>query len=191
MIYTESEARATAELERYGLRCEAFTGKEMAGRKTPDRRVYHGVGLAFYLEIKEVAPDPWVGGGRLDPVLNRLTDDIHTAVKQFDSVNPSLEYPNVLAFVNNDRKCDFRDLIGVLTGQLLLDDDTCAPIYAKYAEGRIVEEKNRIHLYIWIDSFGATQSLFNPVDARHHVTLCQCFGIADRDIKIRKPTPIF
>ena len=109
--------------------------------------------FAFYCEIKEIAKDDWLGGAKPDPVFNRISDDIHTAVKQFNSVNPDLEHPNVLAFVNNDDRCGSLDLIGVLTGHLLLDDGGAAPIYLKYSHGRIKDEKNLIHLYLWFDSF--------------------------------------
>ena len=61
-----------------------------------------------------------VGGSRNDPVYNRIADDIHQAVRQFDAVNPDLEHPNVLAFLNDPGShSDYGDLIGVLTGQFL------------------------------------------------------------------------
>jgi hypothetical protein len=173
----DQEMKVANELTRYGLRCESFTRIEMAERKTPDFRVFYGDEFALYCEVKEIAADPWLGGLRSDPIFNRLSDDIHTAVKQFDAVNPDLQYPNVLAFVNNDRMCGSLDLIGVLTGHLLLEGGGSAAIYNKYSEGRIQQEKKRIHLYLWFDSFKANKVLFNPADSRHHNRLCKWFGI--------------
>lgn len=175
----DPEDFVTRELGRYGLRCVRFSKKEMGVRKTPDRRVYHGGGLAFFLEIKEIKHDSWARGARPSPIFNRLTDDIHTAVKQFGSVNPDLEHPNVLAFVNNDRRCGSLDLIGVTTGHLLLKGAGVAPIYLNYSEGRIRDEKHRIHLYLWFDcrAFKADHKFFNMFDTRHLARLCEYFGI--------------
>jgi hypothetical protein len=178
------ENKVIAELEKYDLRCELFSKNEMKTRKTPDRKVYCRDEFAFYCEIKEIAKDDWLGGEKPDPIFNRISDDIHTAVKQFESVNPNLEHPNVLAFVNNDERCGSLDLVGVLTGHLLIDGDGSAPIYLKYSNGRIKDEKNRIHLYLWFDSFKANKFLFNSVDTRHRDRLCEYFGIDPKAIEM-------
>lgn len=67
-----------------------------------------------------------VGGLRHDPAFNRLSSHIHQAAKQFQSVNPGREYPNLLVFTSSDRGCMFTDLISTLTGNF-------------YAEGGAVE----------------------------------------------------
>jgi len=180
---TDNETRATEELARYGLRSEPFSNAEKRVRKTPDRRVFSGTDFAFFFEVKEIAADPRMGV-RSDPIGNRLTGDIHTAVKQFDSVNPDLVHPNVLAFINNDRMCGSLDLVGVFTGHLLLEGGGSAPIYLNYSEGRIKDEKNRIHLYLWLDSFKVNQKHFNFVDKRHLTRLCRYFGLKEQDIQI-------
>jgi hypothetical protein len=183
---SETEERVVKELNKFDLRCDLFSDKEMKEAKTPDRRVYRGSEFAFFCEVKEIAEDPWLEGIRQDPILNRITYDIHTAVKQFDSVNPYLEHPNVLAFVNNDDKCGSLDLVSAITGHLLLENGGAAPIYIKYSEGRIKDEKHRIHLYLWFDSFKADKFLFNTVDKRHLDKLCTYFGINPKDIEVIK-----
>lgn len=178
-----AENIVTTELEKYGLQCESFSKGEMRNRKTPDRRVYRDQEFAFFLEIKEIAHDSWLSGVRPDPIFNRLTDDINTTVKQFDSVNPDLKHPNVLAFVNNDRMCGSLDLIGVFTGHLLLENGGMAAVYLNYSEGRIREKKNRIHLYLWFDSFKANKIFFNKADERHFIHLCKFFGFEPESVQ--------
>lgn len=180
---SNSENVVVEELKKYDLHCEPFTKDEMKKGKTPDRKVYKNDEFAFYCEIKEIAKDDWLGGAKPDPVFNRISDDIHTALKQFNSVNPDLEHPNVLAFVNNDERCGALDLIGVLTGHLLLDDGGAAPIYLKYSHGRIKDEKNLIHLYLWFDSFKANKVLFNFADTRHLDRLCKYLDVDPKSIE--------
>ncbi len=172
-----SEQLVSDALAKKDLRAEGFTKPEMRDRKTPDFRVFHGRELAFYCEVKEVARDDWAEGGRSDPIYNRLTDDIHTAVKQFNSVNPDRREPNVLAFVNNDRMCGYPDLLAVLTGCFFAADGSTVPIYKQFSEGRIRNEKLQVDLYLWFDSFKANQFLFTEVDVRQLDRLCGYFGI--------------
>ena len=163
----DSEAFVDERLRAFGFRLEPFSKREIRARKTPDRRVYRGRELVFLLEIKEIAEDNWLGGARPDPVFNRLTDDIHEAVKQFDSVNPNRKVANVLAFVNRDPMCGSEDLRGVLTGSALTSSGKRFRIYDKYALGRIREERFRVDLYLWLDESGVFQVLVNDADRRH------------------------
>jgi len=179
-----SEQLVSDSLAKNDLRAERFTKVEMRERKTPDFRVFRGQELAFYCEVKEVARDDWAGGGRPDPIFNRLTDDIHTAVKQFNSVNAERREPNVLAFVNNDRLCGYLDLLAVTTGRFLAEDGSTDPIYEQFSEGRIRDEKFDVDLYLWFDSFKANQLLFNAMDSRHLNRLCGYFGINPDSIEI-------
>ena len=67
-------------LEAYGLVCEKFTKDEMRRGKTPDRRVYSSSSeFVFFLEVKEVAHDGWLGGLKQDPIFNRLMLSPRTA----------------------------------------------------------------------------------------------------------------
>ncbi len=176
-------------LRKNGLQVKEFTKKERDQSKTPDFRVFKESKFVFYCEVKTIAPDDWliklikdappgtlVGGGRDDPIYNRLTNKIHDAVKQFETVNPNSEYPNVLAFVNLDNMCGWLDLIAVTTGQFLSKGGGLDPIYLKYSEGRIKKEKIKIHLYIWIDKSKGGFYLFNQVEKKHLNNLCSYFG---------------
>jgi hypothetical protein len=123
------EERVKAYLENHGLTVERFSKAETRTGKTPDFRVFRNGEFLFYCEVKSSPKDKWldeqlynaapgelVGGARNDPIFNRLTSDIHQAVKQFDAVNKQQKHPNILALVNHDDMCGFNDLLAILTG---------------------------------------------------------------------------
>ena len=155
----KAEQKVVAALEARSLRCEPFSKMEMRTGKTPDRRVYKGDDFAFFLEIKEI--EDVVTHGLGDSILDRIAARIHDAVAQFDAVNPDLEEPNVLAFVNRNGMCGTLDLVEVVTGRRLLDGGDRAPIGLRWSEGRIREEKWRIHLWLWFDSGKGNGVFFN------------------------------
>jgi len=162
-----SEELVDGRLREWGFRPERFSKNELRQGKTPDRRVYRANELVFFLEVKEVAAGDWLGGERADPRFNRLTADIHDAVKQFDSVNADREVANVMAFVNRDSMCGPLDLYGVLTGDALATDSSRLRIYGKYASGRIQSEKFRVDAYLWFDEQKAFKVFVNEVERRH------------------------
>jgi hypothetical protein len=183
-------------LSSYSLLAERFSKEEGRQGKTPDFRVLLRETLQFFCEVKSIDKDTWLdkqldkapsggiaGGKRKDPIYNRLTDDIHTAIKQFDAVNEHLNYPNVLAFVNHDEMCGFLDLIAVLTGNALTDDGKSLSLFKCFSEGRIRDEKKNIHLFIWVDDFKPKRLLFGQTHERHHHLLCSLFGIDPSSIK--------
>lgn len=169
-------------LAKKGLTATEFQKQERRNGKTPDFRVLRNEDFAFFCEVKTIEKD-MVEGLRKDPTFNRLTDDIHTAVKQFDTVNPKVEVPNVLALVNHDRSCGFLDLIGVLTGNFIAENDQPHPIYKQFSEGRIKDEKARIHLFLWLDDFKPERLLFSQTHAGFHKQLCGWFGVDPNGIK--------
>jgi hypothetical protein len=108
---------------------ERFAKAAMRQGRTPDFHVISNDSLAFFCEVKTAQEDEWLdrqieqappgtlgGGARPEPIYNRISNQIHSAAGQFDSVNPECEHPNVLAIVNSDRQAGKVDLIGVLTG---------------------------------------------------------------------------
>jgi hypothetical protein len=186
----QNELVAAEFLTQRGLRAERFTKEEQRRGKTPDFRVFRADELACYCEVKSIDQDMWldaqlaaappmtiVGGGRHDPTFNRLTDDIHEAVKQLNAVNPDVQYPNLVVFVNNDVKCGVMDLLGVTTGNFFAADGKRIPIYRCYSEGRIRDEKYRIHLYVWVTPGVREQFLFNRAHEAHFNRLCALFQV--------------
>ena len=201
MAQDPDELRVRDLLGQYGLMAKRFTDAEMQGRRTPDFRVFKDISFKFFCEVKSSRLDEWlsdkireaavaeqpfntVGGARSDPRFNRLTSDIHTAVKQFDAVNPDHEQPNVLAMVNHDQHLGFLDLLAVLTGRFFADDGSTHAIYRKFSEGRIKGDVARIDLYLWLDDYKPERLLFGQVDPRHHELLCETLKLDPTDIRL-------
>ncbi len=189
----DGEARVQEFLTRAGLRAERFSKTAMRqDRQTPDFRVFADDELAFYCEVKTAQEDEWlatqlaaappltlVGGLRLDSTPNRVSSYIHSAVGQFDTVNPAMDCPNVLAIVNGDEDALFSDLITVLTGNAYCESGRVIPMFRSFSEGRIREEKLRVHLYLWFDVWepGTPRMFFPEVHAVHHAALCRYFSV--------------
>jgi hypothetical protein len=114
----------------YDLRTERFSSDETRQGKTPDFRIFRADKLAAYCEVKsprdswlddqleDAAPCAIVGGSRPDPTFNRIASHVEKAARQFDSVNPEREIPNILCFVNWAAENGFHDLEETLTGYL-------------------------------------------------------------------------
>ena len=148
-----------------GFTVGSYSKNEMRDLKTPDFRLSrNGVDVAL-CEVKSFQKDAWlesqmknaatgevVGGLRNDPIFNRISNAIHTAMKQFQSVNSNHSLFNFLFVVNHDTSARYEDLLRVLTGY----EDPLHGVYdltcAQFSEGRIREEKKEIDLYIWTNS---------------------------------------
>jgi hypothetical protein len=147
-----------------GFEVGSFSKGEMRDLKTPDFRLLRdGVEVAL-CEVKSFQRDAWlddqlktapagelVGGLRADPIFNRISNAVHTAFNQFESVNSDHKLLNFLFLVNHDRSARPEDLDRVLTG----DEDPLHGCFdrtcGQFSEGRIREEKGRIDLFVWMD----------------------------------------
>lgn len=160
------EERVKSYLQGRGFTPERFSKLETRFGKIPDFRVSRNGEFVFYCEVKSSPKDRWldklldaavpgevVSDFRNVPIYNRLTGDIHEAMKQFDAVNKGEQHQNVLAFVNHDIMCGFDDLVAVLTGNFYADNGTVHPIFKQFSDGRIKDEKGKIHLFIWLDDY--------------------------------------
>ncbi len=197
MNQREDEEFVAGYLSQFGLTSERFTKQEKEHfGKTPDWKVCRGENIAFYCEVKTVRVDTWfddklknavpgviVGGERNDPTYNRLTKDIHTAFKQFDSVNAEHNCPNVLAFVNHEKHAGAVDLYSVLTGNFPADSGIDYHIFGKFSEGRIRDEKKTIDLYLWLDFFNPkNQWHFSRQHEAHFEELCRLLSTEPRSV---------
>lgn len=190
----DGEGRVQEYLTGAGLQVEHFSKAEIrqGQGRTPDFRVFANGELAFYCEVKTAQEDEWLnkqlaaappltlaGGSRPDPTYNRVNNQIHGAVGQFDAVNPVVDHPNVLAIVNGDDAAGFTDLIQVLTGNAYCESGEVIPMFRQYSEGRIREEKLRVHLYLWFNEWkpGEPQMFFPEVHAAHQSALCRYLSV--------------
>jgi len=161
----EADERFVEEwLREKSLRVERFSKQERRRSKTPEFRVLRGEVLAFFCEVKSMREDERLDNALAaappgsivevcgpDSTFNAVENKIHEAVRQFDAVNPELEYPNVLVVVNHDRARDVGDLCAVVEGDFVAEDGTRHAIYREFSEGRIRYEKLRIAVYVWIE----------------------------------------
>ncbi len=130
-------------------------------------------------------PGEIVGGLRNDPTFNRIAKDIYVAVKQLDAVNPNLESPNVIAFVNNEGShCDYGDLLSTVTGHFFAESEKVDYIYGKYSDGRIRDKKWRVHMFVWLECNGKHYFLFNDLKRSHERNLCLWPGKDPDKIKL-------
>jgi hypothetical protein len=187
-----AEQFAAEYLARYSLGAERFSNAELRLGKTPDFRVFRDNALVAYCEAKHIQEDDWlaerlrktgplqiVGGSRPDPILNRFTAHIHRASQQFAAVNPNHELPNILVLANADTSCTFHgDLVGVLTGNFYAKGGSVEPIFERYANGRIRDEKVSIDLYVWWDYWKREERprLWFWRDSEHYASVCSLLG---------------
>lgn len=176
---------------------ERFDKAALQGGRTPDFRVLLEGQFVFFCEVKTAQEEEWLdqelakvppgmlaGGARPDPTFSRISNHIHSAAGQFDAVNEGCTIPNVLAFVNYDVHAGVDDLVSVLTGNGYTDSGEVLPWYRTYSEGRIREEKKRIHLYLWFDADEPEpRKLWMQSHTVHHLALCGYLGIDPARIK--------
>jgi hypothetical protein len=189
----KTEAIVQDVMNKHGLDPRRYQSANLGG-KSPDFEVYKDDTFAFFCEVKgidqsnvisQLANEPplTVAGGEQPEPKNRLTSHIHTAVKQFDSVNPNQDNPNVLVIVNENFIFDYKDLLEVLSGKFIASDGSSHPLYRKYAHGRIKDTKYTIHLYLWVEDGDIVHKVFNPIIPDHQTALCNYFGVAPQSIK--------
>jgi hypothetical protein len=161
---SSDEALALGYWRGKGFDVGSFAKNEMRDRKTPDFLLKRDGEEVALCEVKSFQRDAWleeqlkgsapgelVGGLRSDPTFNRISNAVHTAFQQFESVNPEHRLLNFLFLVNHETSAKSEDLDRVLTGyenpRMGLFDPTCV----QFSEGRIREEKYKIDLYVWFD----------------------------------------
>jgi hypothetical protein len=173
------------------LIAERFSSTEMQTGKTPDLRILQAGALVAYCEVKspndpcldglldDAPPLTIVGGGRNDPIFNRLCRLLVKADAQFAAVNPSHAILNILAYVNHDEISHYHDLVETLTGYFHADDGTKHATMLDIAEGRIGKSKRRIDGFLWFegDSGRLSGAVVNQCDPDRQNRLCELLQI--------------
>lgn len=173
-----NEKRVRDHLESLGLRATRYPRGKRANQQTPDFKIFHHGQFIAYCEVKSVNPEhtdqPTSGEmENKDSRFNRLVSDIHKAAKQFAAVNPQVERPNVLAFVNNDFACGVDYLEDVLSGVFSSASGRIYPFFRRYSNGIIKNEKFYIHLFVWMDLSEVTYRVWGR--SSDHVALLERF----------------
>lgn len=137
--------------------------------KTVDFEVYYAGKPAFYLEEKTVK---FTAGGWKDmyPVYNTIAKHIYEAIKQFKSVNPHREVPNVLAFTNRDEGRSIDDLFITLVGHVVTSRGKMRRIEIMK---KIEKEDPVIDLFLWFDHHQMTGHIWDENIPQHEAKLAE------------------
>ncbi len=167
-----------------------------AGKST-DLQVHKNGVLVAYCELKSPR-DGWldklldtakpfqiVGGGRNDPIFNRIGRLAQKAAEQFSAINATRSLPNILVFVNHDDFSGFGDLIETFTGMFHAADGS-RHVTMPHVASRLGHARKHIDLCVWID--GKTRRVrglsFNRDSTPNYLPdLCALLGKNPADIK--------
>jgi len=160
----EDESAVASFWRGQGFEWRRFEKKETRSSKTPDFKLYRQGHLLAFCEVKSFQHDAWLdrmldqaapgqlaGGVRPDPIYNRISNAVHTAVQQLEAANPQHEHLNFLVLVNRGKSAKREDLTSVLTGYWDPLHGVFQETDSAYSDGRIREEKRKIDLYIWME----------------------------------------
>ena len=196
----EDESAVAAFWQSQGFEPQRFEKDECRSSKTPDLKLCQQDRLVAFCEVKTFQHDAWLdralekaapgelaGGLRPDPIYNRISNAIHTAVQQLEAVNPQHEQFNFLVMVNRDKAAKRDDLISVLTGYWDPLHGVLEKTHTAYSEGRIREEKRRIDLYVWMEYsrdglLNARSFFFGNEETREKI--CGLIGIDPKDVRV-------
>ncbi len=168
-----------------GLVAVRFSKEQMRAGSTPDFSVLRNGSSVGFCEVKSFIP--WEDFDTFeadDPTFDSLSDRIHKAVSQLDSVNPDLTQLSILAIVNHEDAVNWLDLRSVLTGDFISERAERYPIYVDVSQGRIRAEKWRIDLYLWFDQ-GKSRPfmLFNNSDELRFRRACDLMGVNPVEVR--------
>ena len=180
-----------------GLTLQRFSHAEMKVGRTPDFRVLKDGELVAFCEVKSPRDD-WladqlsaaqpleiVGGARNDPIFNRIARQIEKAATQFDAVNDTRDFPNILVFVNHDMASNYNDLRETVTGLFYAESGEREATMMHISEGRIGQSKLRVDLYVWVDvrTRRVQGYVFSESVLEHVTRVCELLGLDASKIK--------
>jgi len=172
----EDEKFAERILKTYGFDPVRFSKKEKQDKQTPDFKVIAYNEFLFYCEVKSIVVD--INGGiKHDTIQNNITDNIHEAYKQFQSVNSSHFAPNVLIWISHDNQIDILHLYNLFRGSMKIPGISFEKDLRKFCNGRIKDEKYNIDLHLWLYKNGEISSLINTVNGMFTDRLCRIFKL--------------
>ncbi len=141
--------------------------------KTADFAVYSRSELFFYLEEKTIELTA-LGWKNVDPIYNSIARHIYEAMKQFKSINPKRDVPNVLAFTNQDPARSINDLFITLTGYVITMGGKMRRIHGMK---KLENESFLIALYLWFDNDQLTGHIWEENNLEHEAKLAAILGL--------------
>jgi hypothetical protein len=179
-IYEESEKTSKKDealikehLESFGLIVKKIDSKKNKN-KAPDFGVEDKNGFYFYCEVKSVISDD------KEVILhntrfNKLERKIIDAYKKFLMINKNHFAPNVLYFLSNDLRINYRSLKEYLQGYINIFTDKID--IRKHRDGKAYDAVRNIDLFIWYTDNDNVQYFFNRIEDRFAARLQNIFEI--------------
>jgi len=142
-------------LKSYNLTPERIKEAKLKEKmESPDFKVTSSQGDLFFCEVKSVLTNIDDSGLSHFKCLSIISEKIHKAVKQFNTVNPKRSYPNVLIWVTHTPHVDWHRFRNILQGGIKIpsseDDKLIFDFRHLEPFKRIENELALIDLSIWL-----------------------------------------
>jgi hypothetical protein len=139
-------------LESKGFAPQRITQKMYPDKKIPDYRVHWGQGGLFFCEVKspELIMDPPTQLFKHTTTMSKLTDFLHTAAKQFNSVNAHHLVPNVLIWVSDHMQLNHHNLIECVEGKISCGHQVIRDLSREPFVLRTDEDWRVVDIHIWL-----------------------------------------
>ena len=173
----KDENMAQVFLESCSLIVERYSKSEK-NNDTLDFKVSTSDGGMFLCEVKSIFTKTGERGLLHKTIFNNLSDKVHTAFKQFKSVNSRHLVPNVLIFISHNYQINRHTFSQLINGAIIIDELLVKDL-GKYRFGRIKKEIGKIDLYIWLEDQDVAHYFLNPVDRLFAQKLSGIFNLSE------------
>ena len=169
-------------LESFNLKANKFDSKKSLIKK-PDFEVKAKDGFYFFCEVKSLFADN--SEGILHKTfLNKIERKIIQSNEKFAKVNKTHLVPNVICFLSNDFRLNYRSLLSFLSGEIDLVTDKLDT--KMFRDGKAFQAVRNIDLFIWLSSGNEAQYFFNKHDKRFVEKFIHIFKIEKtRNINVK------
>jgi hypothetical protein len=131
---------------------ERVTSKMYPSAKIPDFRVKWGNGGFYYCEVKssELILDPEIKMYKHDTTMSKLRQHLHTAVQQFDSVNPSHIVPNIIIWTSENFQLNWHNFMECARGTISIGSGMVRDLRRHGAVARTAKDWERVDIHVWL-----------------------------------------
>lgn len=176
-LSNENELRVREFLESHELIATKIDSKQSIVEK-PDYGVEGKNGFYFFCEVKSLFSDSNEKQAH-STYLNKFQRKIIKANEQFETVNKHHFVPNVLCFLSDDFRIDYRALGNYLKGEIDLISEIVD--VQKYRDGNAFSSVRNIDLYVWLYEDLSPHYFFNLRDERFVYKFQTIFSISNID----------